>query len=76
MKILASKHHEPFEYKANSILAIRWSKGYSDNVCCNQMIKLGCDHIIDFAMIVQLDCIEAAQLGLVNAIGVIAGKKR
>jgi hypothetical protein len=44
-------------------------------VCCEQSVALEHPHVIDYAMIVQLSREEAAQLGLVSAIGIIEGKK-
>jgi len=42
---------------------------------CKQRVKLEEDHVVDFAMIVQLSRKEAALLGLRSAIGIIEGKK-
>ena len=42
---------------------------------CKQQVPLEKDHVVDFAMIVQLNRKEAALLGLTSAIGIIEGKK-
>jgi hypothetical protein len=44
-------------------------------VCSRQDVSLKHAHVIDRAMIVQLSREEAAQFGLVTAIGIIEGKK-
>lgn len=72
MKIL-NKHWLKQRIVCKGALVVHWLKG---NVLkCVQQVALKQNHVIDFAMIVQLDSTEATKLGLVNAIGVIQGEK-
>lgn len=69
------------------VLRIVWSRGeirHFDGradrvivkgiVCCEQTIEIS-EHTVDFAKIVQLNRIEASELGLVSALGVIEGRQ-
>jgi hypothetical protein len=65
---------------------IAWSRGdvtitksgrinFDGEICCEQEVMLEEDRVVDYAMIVQLSREEAAEFGLVSALGVIEGKK-
>lgn len=72
MKVLATREiSAPLLFKGK--FTIVWRS--ENREYCQQDVELKHKHIVNFAMIVQLNQKEANQLGLVNALGIFEGEK-